>query len=461
MAPPNIIFEPSGVRLATFEDNQVTWYPTHAAADIGEAVRQHLLTAEDQDHVSETPSDDASSLSSVPTFSEEWSTKARHDGRVRQDLKEYDYSSIDWSVLSGFTIPLGPYRNLNSPIWRLGVPIECSKTGKRWWLCTECHAAGAEVKHMYSSEGGTHSAVLHIRNIHGKTWDKRIKEITNIPDIARSTSLPLNLNAEVPREQALLNDLAQSYDHHHFRRLLIRWIVYDNVSFRQVDSEPFREFIQYIAPRAGGDMPSANTVRSWIMSAYGLHQAVVKNLLTTALSKIHLAFDLWTSGNHKAINGIVAHFIDNNWKPHSVVLGVPELKEAHSGDKIAAQVVSTVKDYGIDTSNIGYFMLDNATNNDTAVAAIAEEFGFEAEKRRLRCAGHIINLIARSLLYGFDKTLFEDYEDELIQRADLEMPETMEEELARWRRCGPVGKAHNLIVWLYTSPQRVVRWHEG
>jgi hypothetical protein len=41
-------------------------------------------------------------------------------------------------------------------------------------------------------------------------------------------------------------------------------------------------------------------------------------------------------------------------------------------------------------------------------------------------------------------------------------PETMEEEeLQRWRHCGSVGKAHNLIVWTYASPQRKHRWHIG
>ncbi len=145
----------------------------------------------------------------------------------------------------------------------------------------------------------------------------------------------------------------------------------------------------------------------------------------------------------------------DDWKPYAVVLGAPEQKEAHSGDNIAGQVISTLKDFGITADRLGYFMLDNASNNDTAMEAIAAEYGFDVEKRRLRCAGHIINLIARSLLYGFDKTLFEEFEEE------LNLPQSMEEELEIWRRCGPIGKAHNLIVWIYASPQRVARWHEG
>jgi len=51
-------------------------------------------------------------------------------------------------------------------------------------------------------------------------------------------------------------------------------------------------------------------------------------------------------------------------------------------------------------------MLDNTTNNDTAMTAIVKEFNFNLIKRRLRYLGHIINIIARYLLYGYNPDLF-------------------------------------------------------
>ena len=51
-------------------------------------------------------------------------------------------------------------------------------------------------------------------------------------------------------------------------------------------------------------------------------------------------------------------------------------------------------------------MLDNATNNDMVMMAIAKEFDFNPIKRQLRCSGHIINIIARHLLYGYNLDLF-------------------------------------------------------
>ena len=51
-------------------------------------------------------------------------------------------------------------------------------------------------------------------------------------------------------------------------------------------------------------------------------------------------------------------------------------------------------------------MLNNATNNNIAITAIIKEFNFNPIKRRLRCLGHIINIIAYHLLYSYNPDLF-------------------------------------------------------
>ena len=54
----------------------------------------------------------------------------------------------------------------------------------------------------------------------------------------------------------------------------------------------------------------------------------------------------------------------------------------------------------------GYFMMDNADNNDTAIDSLSLRIqddgreGFEAEERRLRCFAHTINLAVKALLFG-------------------------------------------------------------
>jgi hypothetical protein len=54
--------------------------------------------------------------------------------------------------------------------------------------------------------------------------------------------------------------------------------------------------------------------------------------------------------------------------------------------------------FGVDAEKVSYFVLDNAYNNDTAVAALADKYGFEATYWRLRCCCHILNLGAQLVI---------------------------------------------------------------
>lgn len=75
------------------------------------------------------------------------------------------------------------------------------------------------------------------------------------------------------------------------------------------------------------------------------------------------------------------------------------MSDCHNGVLIAASVVPVIKDYRFE-DKLGFFVLDNASSNNTCVAEPARLFGFNANEHRLRCIGHILNLIAQELLYG-------------------------------------------------------------
>jgi hypothetical protein len=78
-------------------------------------------------------------------------------------------------------------------------------------------------------------------------------------------------------------------------------------------------------------------------------------------------------------------------------------------------VLEVLKEYEI-YDRFGYFVLDNALSNNNAVKIILRESGIPShsqyELRRLRCFGHIINLVAQAFLFGENIKAFEteDYE---------------------------------------------------
>ncbi|GKU08409.1 unnamed protein product [Fusarium langsethiae] len=76
---------------------------------------------------------------------------------------------------------------------------------------------------------------------------------------------------------------------------------------------------------------------------------------------------------------------------------------------------------------------------------IGGELGFVGSTRRGRCFGHTLNLSAKALLFGQN---VEAFEEQLSGAAALS-----EAEHALWRRKGPVGKLHNLVVEVRRSDQ--------
>ena len=64
--------------------------------------------------------------------------------------------------------------------------------------------------------------------------------------------------------------------------------------------------------------------------------------------------------------------------------------------------------FGITESNLGYFVLNNALNNNTTLIELANTLKFDPKVKRLRCIGYILNLITESYLFRQDSASFKD-----------------------------------------------------
>ena len=138
--------------------------------------------------------------------------------------------------------------------------------------------------------------------------------------------------------------------------------------------------------------------------------------LRQARSKIHISCDLWTSPNSKAILGITAQFVNKAGKLTSLVLALKEVVGEHSGENMSKYLLHVIREYSIE-SNLGYIVMDNASDNDTLMTALSvslrREFklSYDPIRHRIRCQGHIINLAVKSFLFVTDKeTIKEDKE---------------------------------------------------
>uniref|UniRef100_A0A0D2YDN2 HAT C-terminal dimerisation domain-containing protein n=1 Tax=Fusarium oxysporum (strain Fo5176) TaxID=660025 RepID=A0A0D2YDN2_FUSOF len=72
----------------------------------------------------------------------------------------------------------------------------------------------------------------------------------------------------------------------------------------------------------------------------------------------------------------------------------------------------------------------------------------DTKARRMRCYGHVLNLVARAFLFGKDAESFE-LESDINGMRGLQ-----EQDLRHWRSKGPIGKLHNIVKFIRSSPQR-------
>ena len=124
-------------------------------------------------------------------------------------------------------------------------------------------------------------------------------------------------------------------------------------------------------------------------------QRAVKLMVAQALSRIHISFDIWTLPSALLILGICAHFLSSDLQLKHPLLGLKYLEGSHTGEAIAEVLRRIMEEYEV-VDKWGVMVADNATNCDSACAALVQQLRPEEDKagRRVRCFGYILNLAA-------------------------------------------------------------------
>jgi hypothetical protein len=158
---------------------------------------------------------------------------------------------------------------------------------------------------------------------------------------------------------------------------------------------------------------SPDTTHRWLIDAYTSAKVKVIKSIAKSTSKLTISFDGWKANNDALdLLRVVVHYLRDDNKLHNVVLAMCDTLGSHTGANMADQLFDVLKDFQISGNQIAYFAADNATNNDKALAVLAERVDFDPIASRLRCAGHIFNLVCIAILFGVpDK---EDLEDAQI-----------------------------------------------
>jgi hypothetical protein len=255
------------------------------------------------------------------------------------------------------------------------------------------------------------------------------------------------------------------------QKALVYLIVRHRLPLSLVEWPAFHTFLGTLNPHAIGVIPTShNTIRAHILNLWKEDKVILTNHLRTASSKINISVDVWTSTNNLLFLGIVAHFVRQNDKQLSKALLGLRTIGGHSGEEQFNILRTVLEEYDI-IDNLGVIIGDNATTNDTLCRTISvwfEENGkpeWNAQNQRIRCLGHIINLIVQAFLFAgtANSPSEEDLQSyEAEGQKEVELTDSQKQTRRdKFRLLGAIGKLHNIVIHIRSSSGRTAEFVES
>jgi hypothetical protein len=353
----------------------------------------------------------------MPTEASEAATIATTEAEVSDNTEELDshiadnFEGIDWSCLTRYAKPLRTSNHQKSWVYQYGYRVCLRKDMERiYWICHKCHRCkmlDVTGQGALETTAATSSATKHLLVTHRISRDGVVPRV--YPKGQRSLAVIARSGVKV--NQATANAMG-NFDVQAFRLAAVTWLVNNNIALSQFEHPAFRSMIQFANPEAERALwASHSSVSHFVIRLYNHMKPQVVAELQQAASKIHISFDGWTTkGGKRGFFGIVAHFADNSGVVKDVAIDLPQLAGAHTGDRIASCIQKTLQLFGITASQLGCFVLDNASNNDTAIVALTRKYSFEPSYRCLRRGAQTINLVGQAVIFGGSKAAFENDE---------------------------------------------------
>ena len=333
-----------------------------------------------------------------------------------------------------------------SEVWDIGDQYIAISDPSKWaWRCQLCKGDNILI---ILTKTSTAAALRHVQMKHpGRETHADIEEASAMSDMVMTARTDGSLGFQSTIKATINVDK--------FRYHLLRWIVNKQIPFNEVEDEDFREMLLSLSVTINRYlMQSSQTIRNWAQAEYMTARLQVKQVLLQARSRIHISFDLWTSPNGYSLCGICAHFVSENLRNTTALLGMKRMKGQHSGENIAGVMIPVLEEYEI-APWLGVFVADNAGDNDTAIRAILAQLrpDLNIDSRRARCLGHIINLAAKAFLFGSDIDAFEEVVEKVTDDTPMDS-KTMKDAQVAWRKKGMIGRFDNLTVFIRATPQR-------
>ena len=332
--------------------------------------------------------------------------------------------------------------------------------GNQLWYCLPCSSASASPSSIYSTYVTTNLR-RHLKSKHGIDISPQPGAVGGELDqeFSRVWSKIKQENRTEEFAKCILQDVLSKDD---INEALTSLITVRNLPSRLVEWPEFHSFCSFLNPEAKSILSTAHsTIPKLIQSSFEISKDIVRKKLQSAISRVHLSLDIWTSPNQHLFLAIVGHFLDIDPKRQDALLALRTVSN-HGGKEQGNIVFSVLQEYNI-VRHLGIIMGDNASNNNTLCRAISthlkeEGITWDAKQERLRCLGHIINLVVQALLFH-DQFGIEELSTHDKEEAELSADASERQAKAKsFRKLGPLGKLHNIVVHIRSSPHRTKKF---
>lgn len=229
------------------------------------------------------------------------------------------------------------------------------------WRCQYCIQT-------YLIVGGTRNPTKHLEKLHDIHEDSpQGVRAKNVQESIRLAMESASSNSHKRRRLNSEEPSAIPLDGNILEILFTKFITACNQPLRIVECPEFRAFLTYINSNIDTYLPGThNTIGEWVKRQFKVEKDKKGQRIRNAHSKVHISTDLWTSPNSKAIMVVCGHFLSEDNVLEHMVLDLVEVNGTQEGINFAPILLKTLINWGI-TTKLGFFVMDNAPNNDTMI----------------------------------------------------------------------------------------------
>jgi hypothetical protein len=284
---------------------------------------------------------------------------------------------------------------------------------------------------------------------------QEVETVTALYSKLLAESAASELNQEVLKRTIITKVVDQT---------LLDLIIVRRLPLSIVEWPEFRQFCIALNQEVASFLPTShNTITKRIKTYFPDAKDIVRKLLQSAKTSIHLAVDVWTSPNNHLLLAICGSFVDIHDRFQNILIGL-RTTYGQSGAAQWVTLLPVLEEYGI-VEKIGTVIGDNSGTNDVLCRTISSYLSLEKKQdwspiqQRIRCQGHILNLVVQAFLFGTtedEKTLesYDQLENDIQQEEKLDEKQKKEREAFVRSKLGVMGKLHNIIVHIRASANR-------